>query len=108
MLRRTDVQFRSGGARCAAWLYLPDQRKPHPVIVMAHGLGGTREMRLDAYAEKFCTAGYACLVFDCRHFGVSGGQPRQLLDIKRRLQDWRSAVAHARAQEELDATHVIL
>lgn len=53
MLRRADVQFQSGDARYAACLYLPDQRKPHPVIVMAHGLGGTREMRLDAYAEKF-------------------------------------------------------
>jgi len=35
-------------------------------------------------------------------------QPRQLLDIKRQLQHWRAAVAHARAQEELDATRVIL
>lgn len=73
MLRRADVQFQSGDARCAAWLYLPDQRKPHPVIVMAHGLGGTREMRLDVYVEKFCAAGCACLVFDYRHFGASEG-----------------------------------
>lgn len=29
---------------------------------MAHGLGAVRGMRLDAYAERFCAAGYACLV----------------------------------------------
>lgn len=73
-----------------------------------HGLGVTREMRLDAYAEKFCTAGYGCLVFDYHHFGASEDQPRELLAIKRQLQDWRSAVAYARTREELDATRVTL
>ncbi|MGI5132359.1 hypothetical protein ACQEVB_36525 [Pseudonocardia sp. CA-107938] len=37
---------------------------------MAHGLGGIRQMRLDAYAERFAAAGYACLVSDYRHFGA--------------------------------------
>ena len=44
----------------------------HP-LVMAHGLGAVRTMRLDAYAERFCEAGYACLVFDYRNFGDSEG-----------------------------------
>ena len=52
------------------------------MIVMAHGLGGTRRMRLTAFAERFVAEGYACLVFDYRYFGDSEGQPRQLLDIK--------------------------
>ncbi|CAN7308130.1 alpha/beta hydrolase [Pseudomonas sp. LjRoot71] len=108
MIQRTDVLFLSGEVHCAAWLYQPERQEPHPVIIMAHGLGGTREMRLDAYAEKFCRAGYACLVFDYRHFGASEGQPRQLLDIAHQLQDWRSAVAYARTLDSLDATRVIL
>ncbi|HCL4230334.1 TPA: alpha/beta fold hydrolase, partial [Pseudomonas aeruginosa] len=108
MSQRLDVSFPSGDARCAAWLYLPEQPKPHPVIVMAHGLGGVREMRLDAFAERFCEAGYACLVFDYRNFGASQGEPRQLLDIKRQQEDWRSAVAYARTHEDLDAAKVVL
>ena len=47
--------------------------------VMAHGLGGVRQMRLDAFAERFSSAGYRCLVFDYRHFGAGAGEPRQLL-----------------------------
>ncbi len=35
--------------------------------------------RLDAYAERFAAAGMAALVFDCRHFGASSGEPRPLL-----------------------------
>jgi dienelactone hydrolase len=104
---RLDITFRSGGIDCAAWLYLPASRGPFPTIVMGHGLGGIRQMRLDAFAERFQAAGYACLVFDYRHFGASGGEPRQLLDIKRQQQDWEAAIAHARTRPELDPDRII-
>lgn len=107
MTERLDVRFPSGSVDCSAWLYLPD-RGPAPVIVMGHGLGGVRGMRLDAYAERFCAAGYACLVFDYRHFGDSDGQPRQLLDIDRQLQDWTAAIAYARSLAAVDGNRVIL
>ncbi|UJA20838.1 alpha/beta fold hydrolase [Thermoleophilia bacterium SCSIO 60948] len=104
---RHDVEFESGGERCAAWLYLPGGNGPHPAIVLGHGLGATREMRLDAYAERFAAAGYACLVFDYRHFGDSGGEPRGLLSIRRELADWRAAIAYARTRRELDADRIV-
>lgn len=107
-MRRLDIQFPSGGLQCAAWLYLPDGARPAPVIVMAHGLGGTRVMRLDAFAERFAAAGYACLVFDYRHFGDSQGEPRQLLDVQKQLADWRAAVAWARACPQVDGSRVVL
>src|SRR5688500_3720583 len=70
---RQDVCFRSGGVSCAAWLYRPASSSEHelPCVVMAQGFGGTREMRLWAYAERFVAAGYAVLAFDYRHFGGS-------------------------------------
>ncbi|BCI92043.1 hypothetical protein NIIDMKKI_72490 [Mycobacterium kansasii] len=55
---------------------LPSHRqRPVSLLVMAHGLGAVRTMRLDAYAQRFCAAGYACLVFDYRNFGDSEGSP---------------------------------
>ncbi|WP_415976628.1 alpha/beta hydrolase [Rhodococcus sp. 077-4] len=105
---RIDVTFDSRGDACAAWLYLPIGSRPAPVIVMAHGLGGTREMRLDAYAERFRAAGYACLVFDYRYFGASAGVPRQLLDIESQLQDWASAIAYARSRQDVDNSRIVL
>jgi dienelactone hydrolase len=104
---RADVTFRSGGVDCAAWLYTPRGEGPFATVVMAHGLGGVREMRLDAFAERFQAAGYACLVFDYRHFGASAGEPRQLLDIKRQLQDWEAAIGYARSRLELDADRIV-
>ncbi|WP_072803788.1 alpha/beta hydrolase [Rhodococcoides yunnanense] len=94
MTDRDDLRFESGGAECAAWHYRG--REGAPVVVMAHGLGGVRSMRLAAYAERFVAAGYSCLVFDYRHFGDSGGEPRQLLDIGEQLDDWAAAIGFAR------------
>ena len=106
--RRQDVTFTSDGTRCAAWLYRPGGTGRSPIIVMGHGLGGTKEMRLDAFAERFTAAGYACLVFDYRHFGASGGEPRQLLDIDRQLEDWAAAIRFARKLDRVDADRVVL
>ena len=107
-MRRLDVRFPSDGAYCSAWLYLPDASGSAPVMVLAHGLGGTRTMRLDAYAERFCAAGYACVVFDYRHFGDSDGEPRQLLDIAKQLKDWKAAIAFARECPDVDGRRVVL
>lgn len=106
-----DVTFPSRGGTCAAWLYTPEKPTANssaPVVVMAHGLGGVKEQGLDSFAERFTAAGYACLVFDYRHFGASSGEPRQLLDIGRQLEDWRSAVTYARTLEGVDPDRVVV
>jgi alpha-beta hydrolase superfamily lysophospholipase len=75
-------------------------------VVLAHGFGGVRTARLDAFAERFAAAGFASLVFDYRHFGDSGGEPRQLLDIDLQLEDWRSAVRFVRSLDGVDGERV--
>ena len=104
--QREDVWFNSGRDRVSAWLYRPAGNGDAPLLVMAHGLGAVRTMRLDAYAERFCAAGYACLVFDYRNFGDSEGAPRQLLDIRMQLQDWAVAVAYARTLAGIDHNRI--
>ena len=99
---RHVVSFTSGDADCAAWLYLPTGVTSPPVVILGHGLGATREMRLDAFAERFAEAGIAAFAFTYRHFGDSGGQPRQLLSIKRQLGDWDAAIAHIKGRGDVD------
>src|SRR5262245_23907839 len=62
---RTEISFESGGERCAAWLYRPpeDGGGAKPIVVMAHGLSGTRRDRLGPFAERFADAGLLALVF---------------------------------------------
>ncbi|WP_156687607.1 alpha/beta hydrolase [Mycobacterium sp. Marseille-P9652] len=106
MTQRDDVEFTSGADRISAWLYRPAGDGRAPLLVMAHGLGAVRTMRLDAYAERFSAAGYACLVFDYRNFGDSGGQPRQLLDVGMQLADWAAAVSYARTLDAVDPDRI--
>jgi fermentation-respiration switch protein FrsA (DUF1100 family) len=105
---RTDLEFDSGGTACAAWLYRPESTTPSPCVVMAHGLSAVRDQRLDAYAERFAQAGMSVLLFDYRHFGDSGGEPRQLVSVRRQLEDWRAAVATARTLAGVDAKRIAL
>lgn len=107
-MQRSDATFDSAGWACAAWVYEPAGDGPFPCVVLAHGWSGVREQRLDAYAERFTAAGLAAVVFDYRHFGASEGQPRQLLDIGRQLEDWTAAVAFARSLPFVDPERVAL
>jgi len=98
-MTREEVEFDSGRERCAAWHYAPRGvvSGGKACIIMAHGLGATRDMGLSPFAERFAEAGHHVLLFDYRHFGDSGGEPRQLLSIRRQLGDWAAAMRFARA-----------
>ena len=79
-----------------------------PCVVMAHGFGGTVDSGLLSFAEAFAAAGTDVLAFDYRHFGRSGGEPRQLLSIPAQLDDYAAAVAHARGLEGVDPERIVL
>jgi pimeloyl-ACP methyl ester carboxylesterase len=104
-VEREEIDFKVGGVRCAAWLYRPDEDGEVPVVVMAHGLSGTRRDRLGPFAERFAAAGAAALVFDHRGFGDSGGEP-DLFEPGRQLEDWRAAIAKARSLAGVDPDQV--
>src|SRR5277367_1666552 len=111
----SDVSFHSGGVRCAA-VHLSGGTAPafagedgrRPCVVLAHGLGGTVDSGLLPFAERFAAAGVDALAFDYRHFGASDGEPRQLLSIRRQLEDYAAAVAHARTLDGVDPERIVL
>lgn len=106
---RIETAFTSDGIRCAATVFRPQtaNKTPLPAIVMAHGFGTPRALRLYAFAERFVAAGYVVCVFDYRHFGDSDGVPRQLLDIPKQLVDWRNAVDFARKLDGVDKDRIV-
>jgi pimeloyl-ACP methyl ester carboxylesterase len=73
---------------------------------MGNGLGGTKDMLLENYALRYQEAGFAVLTFDYRHFGESGGEPRQLMLIRYQLEDYSAAVEYARSLQEIDPARV--
>lgn len=103
---RQDIRFNSGETYCSAWLYRPVGAERPPVVVLGHGLGAIREMRLDAFSERFAAAGIATLAFTYRNFGDSGGEPRQLMSVKRQLADWEAALAFVKRRADVDGSRL--
>jgi alpha-beta hydrolase superfamily lysophospholipase len=105
-MERVDLVFTSGADSCAAWFYpAASESSESPVVVMGHGLSGTRRDRLGPFAERFAAAGFAALVFDHRGFGDSGGE-QDLFDPARQLEDWQAAIAFARSLPTIDRARV--
>lgn len=105
-MERQELTFQAGGANCAAWFYTAgNEGAAAPIVVMAHGLSGTRRDGLGPFAERVAEAGITALVFDHRGFGDSGGEP-DLFHPIRQLDDWRAAIAFARSLPGIDAERV--
>lgn len=105
-----EMTFRSDGVDCAVRVYRPDAPpgEATPCVVMANGFSLTRDDGLPAFAERFASIGVTAVAFDFRHFGTSGGEPRQLVDVDRQLADFRAAVSFARGLDGVDSDAVVV
>ena len=94
---REDVTFDSDGTDCHAWFFPAAAPSPFatadgvPVVVMAHGFGGTKDSGLEPFARRLADAGLAVFAFDYRGFGLSGGSPRQRVSMVSQIADYHAA-----------------
>jgi fermentation-respiration switch protein FrsA (DUF1100 family) len=109
----TELTFSSEGVACRGQ-HLPAQTDDlaspagRPVVVMAHGLGGTVDSGLLPFASRLAEAGLEVLAFDYRGFGASGGAPRQTVSIPRQVADYRAALAAARRLPDVDPRRAVV
>lgn len=109
-----QVTFDSYGTDCDAWFFEPvsggpfERSRGWPVVVMAHGFGGTKDSGLAPFARALCDSGLAVFAFDYRGFGASGGVPRQRVSMAEQACDYRAAIAAAGRQPGVDATRVVV
>ncbi|MCW2856711.1 MAG: alpha/beta hydrolase [Marmoricola sp.] len=109
----TTIRFTSGGADCQASHFAAvDDRLAgpagRPVVVLAHGLGGTRDSGLEPFARAFAAAGLDALTFDYRGFGTSAGTPRHRVSLDAQLEDYRAAMRAAAALPGVDPDRLVL
>ncbi|WP_193611511.1 alpha/beta fold hydrolase [Nocardioides lijunqiniae] len=110
---RTTLRFSSAGTDCDAW-HFPGEGEAlsttagRPVVVMAHGLGGTKDSGLEPFATRLSQAGLDVLAFDYRGFGASDGSPRQQVSMEGQLADYRAAMAAAAALPGVDPQRLVL
>lgn len=106
------VSFTSEGVACDAWHFTGTDELAsdagRPVVVMAHGLGGTKDSGLEPFAVGLAKAGLDVLAFDYRGFGASGGSPRQVVSMAGQLADYRAAMVAAARLPGVDPGRLVL
>lgn len=113
---RQTVEFDSQGTSCEAWFYpaaddagtVLASAAGRPVVVMAHGLGGTKDSGLEPFAQRLAAVGLPVFAFDYRGFGGSSGTPRQCVSMSGQIDDYRAAMAAAAAQPGVDPNRLVL
>jgi pimeloyl-ACP methyl ester carboxylesterase len=73
---------------------------------MAHGFGASPDGPLGEMGRRLARSGISGFAFDYRHFGASDGEPRQVLNMARTLEDWSAATAYVGRREEVDPDRV--
>ena len=96
------VTFEVGGETLVGLLHIPDGAGPFPGVVVDGPLTSVKEQVGANYAKALSARGVAVLAFDHRHFGESGGEPRQLEHPPRKVEDARGAIGFLAAQPEID------
>lgn len=105
-MMRSDIRIPVEGADLAGWLYRPAPGRPPPVLVMSHGFSALKEMALPRYAELFTEAGFACVVYDHRNLGESGGTVRGEIDPWTQIRDMRAVIGYASGLEGVDGSRL--
>jgi fermentation-respiration switch protein FrsA (DUF1100 family) len=106
---RSTVRVPSAGDELEAHLFLPNGFDgPVPAVVLGGGWCYVKEFEppLQVYARAFAGAGLAALVFDYRGFGGSGGTPRQHIDPRMQINDYRAALTYLQQRPEIDGTRL--
>jgi pimeloyl-ACP methyl ester carboxylesterase len=101
------VEFLSENAILRGRLYTCGTIDKSPIIIMAHGYSATIEgMVADRYAEAFCKAGFAVLLYDHRNFGISDGEPRQQINKWIQARGYRDAINFVTTLSEIDHSKI--
>ncbi len=100
--------FEVCGERVVAHLHLPDGPARAPAVIVAGPMTSVKEQVAGAYASALARCGFAALALDHRHYGESGGEPRQYEHHGRKVEDLRAALAWLAGQPEVDPTRLAL
>jgi uncharacterized protein len=104
----SEVFFRSGGLRCAADLYLPDDLRSaakRPGLVIGHGFSVVKEALVEQ-GRYFARTGFVTLAIDYRTFGRSEGEPRGQLFPMNEAEDYRNAISYLASRPEVDPDRI--
>ncbi|MEO1511301.1 MAG: alpha/beta hydrolase [Planctomycetota bacterium] len=110
MPRPERISFDVEGDPVVGDLHLPDGTGPWPgpwpAVVVGGPMTSVKEQVTGVYAAALADRGIAALSIDHRHYGESGGQPRQYEHYPHKIADLKAALRQLPAHPRIDAAKI--
>ena len=100
------MQFVVEGDTVVGSLFLPQGPGPHPAVIVGGPMTSVKEQVTGVYAQALAQRGFAALSIDPRHYGESGGQPRQYEFYRHKIADLRAAAEALAGHREVDGNRI--
>ncbi|HSN98463.1 MAG TPA: alpha/beta hydrolase [Candidatus Nanopelagicales bacterium] len=91
-MRKERIQFVVDGDLVIGDLHMPSGGGPHPAVIVGGPMTSVKEQVTGVYARALAERGFAALALDHRHYGESGGEPRQYERYDHKIQDLRAGL----------------
>ncbi len=102
-----SIEFNIENTVLKGELHLPDKGcDPFPGFVMTGPMTSVKEQVTGVYAAALAKRGYAALAFDPRHYGESGGEPRQYEYYPHKIADTQAAFRALGQHPAIDASRL--
>lgn len=101
------VVFDCGGERLVGDLHLPSGSAPHPGTIVGGPMTSVKEQVTGTYAAALARQGVAALAIDHRHYGESGGTPRQYEYYPHKIADLRAAIDVLKSHKAINADRIV-
>jgi fermentation-respiration switch protein FrsA (DUF1100 family) len=98
------IQFDSGDSFVVGHLYAPDgysAGRRYPAVVIGGSLTAVKEQMGGIYAIEMAKHGFLALAIDYRHYGESGGEPRQYESPETKAEDLVAAVSYLASRSDV-------
>ena len=87
-------------------LHLPEGKGPFPAVITSGPMTSVKEQVTGTYASALAAGGIAALAIDHRHYGESGGMPRQYEYYPHKIADLRSAIDALSSRPEVNISRL--
>jgi len=101
---RQTVNFDSVGERMSAVLFLPEDTRPAPALIVCHGAGEYKENYFEM-CERLAAKGVAALAMDMHGHGESGGE-RFFVEMDQWVPDVIAAVEYLSRHPQVEAGRI--
>jgi fermentation-respiration switch protein FrsA (DUF1100 family) len=101
------VSFRVGDVEVVGNLHVPAAAADspgvrYPAVIVAGPMTSVKEQVTGLYAAELAAQGFVALCIDPRHYGESGGEPRQFEYYEHKIEDYKAALDFLAGHELVD------